>query len=35
MNAPQDYIGLDRFDARKKLLNELNEKEFFVKRGKY
>ena len=30
-NAPSDYIGLDRFDARKKLLNELKEKDFFVK----
>ena len=30
-NAPQDYIGLDRFDARKKLLEELKEKDFFVK----
>jgi len=30
-NAPQNYIGLDRFDARKKLLEELKEKDFFVK----
>ncbi|MDB2591851.1 valine--tRNA ligase, partial [Candidatus Pelagibacter bacterium] len=30
-NAPKDYIGLDRFEARKKILKELNEKEFFVK----
>ena len=30
-NAPSNYIGLDRFDARKKLLNELKEKDFFVK----
>ena len=30
-NAPQDYVGLDRFDARKKLLEELKEKDFFVK----
>jgi valyl-tRNA synthetase len=30
-NAPKDYTGLDRFDARKKLLKELKEKEFFVK----
>ena len=29
--GPKDYIGLDRFEARKKLLNELKEKEFFVK----
>ena len=30
-NAPQDYIGLDRFDARKKLLNELKEKDYYVR----
>jgi valyl-tRNA synthetase len=30
-NAPKDYIGLDRFDARKKILKELKTKEFFVK----
>ena len=24
-NGPKDYIGLDRFDARKKILNELNQ----------
>ena len=30
-NAPKDYIGLDRFDARKKIIRELKEKEFFVK----
>src|SRR5210317_2263260 len=30
-NAPKDYIGLDRFEARKKILKELKEKEFFVK----
>ncbi|MDA7597129.1 valine--tRNA ligase, partial [Candidatus Pelagibacter sp.] len=30
-NAPKAYIGLDRFDARKKILKELKEKEFFVK----
>ena len=30
-NATKDYTGLDRFDARKKLLKELKEKEFFVK----
>ncbi len=28
-NAPADYIGLDRFEARKKILNELG--EFLVK----
>ncbi len=30
-NAPNDYIGLDRFEARKKILKELKVKEFFVK----
>ena len=30
-NAPSHYIGLDRFEARKKLLKELKEKDFFVK----
>ena len=30
-NAPKDYVGLDRFVARKKILKELKEKEFFVK----
>jgi len=30
-NAPKDYTGLDRFEARKKILKELKEKEFFVK----
>ncbi len=30
-NAPQGYVGLDRFEARKKLLEELKEKDFFVK----
>ncbi len=30
-NAPENYIGLDRFEARKKILKELKEKEFFVK----
>ena len=30
-NAPKHYIGLDRFEARKKILKELKEKEFFVK----
>ena len=28
-NAPSDYIGLDRFEARKKILNELGDK--FIK----
>ncbi len=30
-NAISSYIGLDRFEARKKILNELKEKDFFVK----
>ena len=30
-NAPKNYIGLDRFEARKRILKELKEKEFFVK----
>ncbi|MDA9861711.1 valine--tRNA ligase, partial [Candidatus Pelagibacter sp.] len=30
-NAPKEYIGLDRFEARKRILKELKEKDFFVK----
>jgi valyl-tRNA synthetase len=30
-NAPEKYIGLDRFEARKKILEELKDKNFFVK----
>jgi valyl-tRNA synthetase len=30
-NAPKEYIGLDRFEARKRIIKELKEKEFFVK----
>ena len=30
-NAPKDYIGLDRFEARKRIIKELKKKEFFVK----
>ncbi|MDC3135780.1 valine--tRNA ligase [Candidatus Pelagibacter sp.] len=30
-NAPNNYVGLDRFEARKKILNELKEKDYFVK----
>ena len=30
-NAPKEYIGLDRFEARKIILKELKDKEFFVK----
>ena len=29
--APSEYIGLYRFEARKKILQELKDKEFFVK----
>ncbi len=30
-NAPKEYIGLDRFDARKKILNELSNQNLLVK----
>ena len=30
-NAPNEYISLDRFDARKKIIKNLLEKEFLVK----
>ena len=30
-NAPKEYIGLDRFEARKKLLRELNNQDYLVK----
>ncbi len=30
-NAPKHFIGLDRFEARKRILKELKEKEYFVK----
>jgi valyl-tRNA synthetase len=30
-NAPTEYVGLDRFVARKKILQELKDKDFFVK----
>jgi len=30
-NAPKEYIGLDRFEARKRILKELKDQEFFVK----
>ena len=33
-NAPREYIGLDRFEARKKILQELKDKFFFVKEEK-
>ena len=28
-NAPKEYIGLDRFEARKKILKELKEQRIF------
>jgi len=30
-NAPKEFIGLDRFEARKKILKELKDNEFLVK----
>ena len=33
-NAPNNYIGLDRFEARKKILKELTDKNFLVKEEK-
>ena len=30
-NAPENFVGLDRFEARKRILKELKEKEFFIK----
>ena len=30
-NAPNEYIGLDRFEARKKILNELSNKNLLIK----
>jgi valyl-tRNA synthetase len=30
-NAPENYISLDRFEARKRILKELKENDFFVK----
>ena len=30
-NAPNDYVGVDRFDARKKIIQELKEKNILVK----
>jgi valyl-tRNA synthetase len=33
-NAPKEYIGLDRFEARKKILQDLKDKYFFVKEEK-
>ena len=30
-NAPENYVDLDRFDARNKLIDELKQKDFFVK----
>ena len=33
-NAPKQFLGLDRFDARKKIIKLLIEKDFFVKEEK-
>ncbi len=33
-NAPENYIGLDRFEARKRILKELSDKNLFVKEEK-
>ncbi len=33
-NAPDNYIGLDRFEARKRILKELSDKELLVKEEK-
>ena len=33
-NAPDEYVGLDRFEARKKILQELKDKSFFIKEEK-
>ncbi len=33
-NAPDNYIGLDRFEARKRILKELTDKNLFVKEEK-
>ena len=30
-NAPSEYVGLDRFEARKKIISELKNKNLFVK----
>ena len=30
-NAPEEYVGLDRFEARKKILQALKDKSFFIK----
>lgn len=34
-NCPKDYIGLDRFEARKKIINDLDELEYLVKVEKH
>jgi len=33
-NAPDDFIGLDRFEARKKVLNQLSNKKLLIKEEK-
>ncbi len=34
-NCPEDYVGLDRFEARKKIIKDLDEQEFLVKVEKH
>ena len=34
-NAPKEFFGLDRFEARKKLIKLLIRKRLFCKRRKY
>ena len=33
-NAPKEYVGLDRFEARKKIIEELKELDLFIKEEK-
>lgn len=34
-NAPEEYVGLDRFEARKKIIKDLDEQEFLEKVEKH
>jgi len=34
-NCPEDYVGLDRFEARKKIINDLDELEYLIKVEKH
>ena len=34
-NAPEDYVGLDRFEARKKIIKDLEDLEYLVKIEKH